>query len=194
VTVAVVLVLAAGCAKPPGERLCEAIATRDIGTTRALLARGEIDLSANQGTCVPVVAVFSAAGPKESALTTIGVELLKSGVSPQVSWPSPAGAGRVFAVESAAGTGNLELVRAMVAVGLDLKSPEAGRALVRAAESGHLAVVTLLVEEGVALEMVEGDVAPIARARANGHDAVVAFLDATMAARRAAADAAQREP
>ena len=62
----------------------------------------------------------------------------------------------MWAIEAAAGNGNVELVRALVAVGLDVKSPEATRALVQAAGAGHLPVVKLLVQEGADLEATSG--------------------------------------
>ena len=119
------VVLVSGCAAPRGQQLCDAIARRDVGgrataagrpgdqrdeVARHLRARGR-RLRRRQ------------AGDK--VLTGIGVELVSAGLPADASWIAPGRAEPVWAIEAAAGNGNVELVRALLAVGLDMKSPEA---------------------------------------------------------------------
>ena len=182
--------LGAGCAPPPGQQLCEAIAKRDVGAVRRVLAAYPLDLSRDVGGCVPAEVVFGAAKTDDIDLTTIGVELVKAGLPAFVSW-EPAGGTRIWAVEAAAANGNVELVRALAAVGLDLKGRETERALRVAASAGHLSVVKVLVEQGVDLEGDDPSDTPMARALANGHDEIVRFLEETLAVRAAAAAAAE---
>jgi hypothetical protein len=162
-------------------QLCQAIASRDLSAVQQVLARNEIDATINQGPCVPAAVVFTAARPGDRVLTDIGLELVKAGMPADANWPA-AGAWQT-AVEAAAVNGNVELVRALLAVGLNVQSHDAGRALIRAAEAGHLSVTRLLIDEGVDPEVTENNVAPLSRAVANGHDEVVAFLEETIAAR-----------
>jgi hypothetical protein len=130
---------------------------------------------------VPANAVFAVAKPDDKVLTGIGIELLSAGLPADASWIAPGRAEPVWAIEAAAGNGNAELVRALIAVGLDVKSPEATRALVLAAGAGHLRVVQLLVQEGADLEATSGGETALDRARAKGQDDVVQFLEATAA-------------
>ena len=144
----VFVVLVSGCAVPRGRQLCDAIARRDVAAVQQLLAGPPINPMRSHGTCVPAEAVFSVAKPGDKVLTGIGIELVSAGLPPDASWIVPGRAEPVWAIEAAAGNGNVELVEALVAVGLDVKSPEATRALVLAAGAGHLRVVQLLVREG----------------------------------------------
>ena len=126
---------------------------------------------------MPAAAVFGVATPDDKVLTGIGVELVKAGLPADASWIAPGHPEPVWAIEAAASNGNVELVRALVAVGLDVKSPEATRALVQAAGAGHLPVVKLLVQEGADLEATSGGETALDRALANGRDDVVQFLE-----------------
>jgi len=179
--------LASGCAPPRGQQLCDAIARRDVATVQQLLAGPAINATRSQGTCLPAAAVFGVATPGDKALTAIGVELVAGGLPADASWIAPGRPEPVWAIEAAAGNGNTELVRALLAVGLDVRSPESTRALVLAAGAGHLPVVTLLVEEGADLEATSGGETALERARAAGRDNVTQFLEDTIAAREAAA-------
>jgi hypothetical protein len=184
--------LAAGCADTPGKQLCDAIAKRDVAAVRRVLAT-EIDMQRDVGGCVPVAAVFGEATPKDDALTQIGVELVKAGLPATASWEAPGASARVTAVEAAARNGNLQLLRALAAVGLDFSSPAATKGLTVAALAGHLPVVTFFVEEGVPLEPLMSpdlvDETLAASALANGHEAVSRYLEETIAAREAIAAA-----
>ncbi len=185
--VVVALVVLSGCAAPRGQQLCDAIAKRDVAAVERLLAGPPINPIRAQGTCVPAAAVFGAAKPNDRVLTEIGVALVAAGLPPDASWVTPGHPEPVWAVEAATANGNLELVRALTAVGLDAKSPEATRALVQAAGAGHLAIVQLLVQEGADLEAtVRGETA-MDRALANGRTGVARFLEQTTAARAQAA-------
>jgi hypothetical protein len=170
-------------AAPRGQQLCDAIARRDTSMVEQLLAGPAINMAITQGTCVPAAAVFGVATPDDKVLTGIGVELLSSGLPADASWIAPGHKEPVWAIEAAAGNGNAELVRALVAVGLDLKSPETTRALVEAAGTGKLRVVQLLVQEGADLDATSGGETALDRARARGQDNVVQFLEATVKAR-----------
>ena len=187
--------MATACGPPPGRRLCDAIAKRDVAAVRRVLDGREIDLQKPQETCLPVASVFGRAKAADVALTEIGIELVKAGLPATASWPSSDGAERVTAVEAAAANGNRELIRALAAVNLDFASPEASRALVKAASAGHLPVVRFLVQEGVPIEPLmepeDGGDTLAAVALANGHEEVAAFLDETMAARVAIRVAAE---
>ena|SRR6188768_658332 len=176
-------VLAGGCARPRGQQLCEAIAKRDVKTVGQLLDGPAINMTIPQGSCVPAAAVFGVAAPDDKVLTSIGVALVAAGLPADAYWIAPGRAEPVRAVEAAASNGNAELVRALLAVGLDVTSPEATRALVQAAGAGHLAVVQLLVGEGADLEATSGGETALDRARAKGQERVVQFLEATAAAR-----------
>ncbi|MFI5078993.1 MAG: ankyrin repeat domain-containing protein [Vicinamibacteria bacterium] len=184
------VVLVSGCAPPRGQQLCDAIARRDVAAVQQLLAGPPINATRSHGTCVPANAVFAVAKPDDKVLTGIGIELLSAGLPADASWIAPGRAEPVWAIEAAAGNGNAELVRALIAVGLDVKSPEATRALVLAAGAGHLRVVQLLVQEGADLEATSGGETALDRARAKGQDDVVQFLEAT-AAKQAPAPAAK---
>ncbi len=175
----------AACARPAGQQLCDAIARRDVASVQRLLADSELDATRRHGTCVPAD-VFSVAGPNDAALTAIGIELVKAGLSADASWVPPGRSEPVSAIGAAARTGNVALVRALLAVGLDVTSLESERALVQAGGAGHLPVVKLLLQEGVDLEATSGGETALDRARASGHDEVVLFLEQTAAARAAA--------
>jgi hypothetical protein len=118
---------------------------------------------------------------------------VKAGLPATASWDAPVTGARVWAVEAAAANGNLELVKALTAVGLDLAGPSASRALTAAALGGHLQVVRFLVDEGVPLEPLmapdTGDETLAASALAKGHEPVARYLEDTIAAREAAAAA-----
>ena len=184
------VVLVSGCAAPRGQQLCDAIARRDVAAVQQLLAGPPINATRSHGTCVPADAVFRVAKPSDKVLTSIGIELVSAGLPGDASWLAPGRAEPVWAVEAAAGNGNVDLVQALVAVGLDVKSPEATRALVLAAGAGHLRVVQLLVQEGADLEATSGGETALDRARAKGRDDVAQFLEAT-AAKRAPVPAAK---
>ena len=175
-----------GCAAPRGRQLCDAIAKRDVGTVQRLLAGPQLDTTLPYGSCVPAD-VFIVARPGDTVLTAIGLELVKAGLPADASWIPRGHSETVTAIEAAARNGNVELVRALVAVGLDLTSLESARALVQAAGAGHLPVVELLVREGIDLEVTSGGETALDRARANGRDEVVAFLEPLVAARAATA-------
>lgn len=181
-----VVVLSCGCAPSRGRQLCEAIARRDVGAAQRVLAGPELSVTRDHGPCVPAD-VFIAAKGGDQVLTAIGVELVKAGLPADASWIPRGQAEPVSAIEAAARNGNVELVRALLAVGLDLTSLESARALVHSAGAGHLAVVTALVEAGIDLEVTAGGETALDRARARGHDEVVAFLERQVAARAAAA-------
>jgi hypothetical protein len=183
-----VVVLGVACAPPRGRQLCSAIAKRDVATVQQLLAGPELDTTLRYGTCVPAD-VFVVAKPDDTALTAIGVELVKAGLPADASWIPYGRTETVSAIEAAARMGNVELVRALLAVGLDLASLESARALVQAADAGHLSVVTLLVQEGMDLQATWRGETALDRARASNRDDVVAFLERTAEARAAAAAA-----
>jgi hypothetical protein len=184
-------VLVGGCAPPRGVQLCDAIAKRDVATVQRVLDGPELNATIPYGTCVPAD-VFRTARPDDDALTTIGLELVKAGLPADASWIPPGHSAPITAIDAAAGNGNAELVRALLAVGLDLTTLEAARALVQAAGAGHLSVVTLLVDEGISLEATSGGETALQRARASGREAVVAFLE-RKAEERAAAERAVAE-
>jgi hypothetical protein len=180
-----VVVLVCGCAPSRGRQLCDAIARRDVAAAQRALAGPELSVMRDHGPCVPAD-VFIAATGGDPALTAIGVEMVKAGLPADASW-IPHGQSRpVTAIETAARNGNVELVRALLAVGLDLTSLESARALVQAAGAGHLTVVTALVEAGIDLDVTAGGETALDRARASGRDEVVAFLERQVAARAAA--------
>jgi len=185
--------LSSACGPGPFQRLCEAIAKRDVVAVRQVFAEHELDPLQRQGGCLPAEAVFTAAGPKDADLASIGIELLKAGLPADASWHPTAGGSPVTAIEVAAGKGNVELVRGLFAVALDPKTPAVGRALIRAAEGGHLPVVALLLEEGVALDTTDGGQRAIDRAEFHGHEEVVRLLAETAVARAALEAAAAAE-
>ena len=188
---AVVLATAA-CAPPQARQLCEAIAKRHVAGVHAALERGPIDLLKAQEGCRPVEAVFGKAGPDDAALTEIGVELVRAGLPAQAAWEEGAERTRVTAVEAAAGNGNAELVRALLAVGLRVQDPEVIRALHLAAGAGHLKVVERLVQEGVDPAAELAGRTPAAAAHDQERDEVEKFLVDELARRAEAAEAAKR--
>lgn len=183
---------AAACAPPQGRQLCEAIAKRDVAGVHAALERGPIDLLRPQEGCTPVAAVFGKAKPDDATLTEIGVELVRTGLPAQAAWEEGPERQRVVAVVAAAGNGNIELVRALLAVGLRVTDADAIRALHVAAAAGHLEVVKLLVQEGVdpAAELAGRTAA--AAAQEQGQDEVEKFLVDELAARAEAAEKAKQ--
>lgn len=183
----VLVVLVSSCAAPRGQQLCDAIAKRDVATVQRLLAGPPINPMTPHGTCVPAAAVFGAAKADDTKLNAIGIELVKAGLPADASWIAPGQPEPVWAIEAATSNGNVELVRALAAVGLDTKSPEVTRALVQAAGAGHLPIVKLLVQEGADLEATSRGETPLDRALANGRDEVVEFLESTAAAQGRAA-------
>lgn len=182
--------LVCACEGPRGQRLCDAIAKRDVASVRTILSGPAIDLTKSHGTCIPVAAVFGVARPGDDPLNEIGVELVKAGLPATASWYPPDHTPRVWAIEAAAHNGNVALVRALLAVGLDVKSPEAARAFMQAAAAGHLPVVRLLVQEGADVDMMVDGETPLERATTNGRADVVAFFQ-RLAALRAAGDTAK---
>ena len=177
--------LACACAPTRGRQLCEAIARRDVAAAQAVLAGPEISATRDHGPCVPADVFITAKG--DQALTAIAIELVKAGFPADGSWIPRGQSQPVSAIEVAARNGNVELVRALIAVGLDLTSLESARALVDAAGAGHLAVVTALVEAGIDIEVTSGGETALDRARAGDRGHVVAFLEPLVAARAAAA-------
>jgi hypothetical protein len=149
-----------------------------------LLTGPELDATRAYGSCVPAD-VFRVANPGDTVLTGIGVELVKAGLPADASWVPRGYTEPVWAIEVAARNGNVALVRALIAVGLDLTSLESARALVQAADAGHLPVVSLLVQEGIDIEATSRGETALDRARASGREEVVAFLEQTAAARAA---------
>jgi hypothetical protein len=186
------MAMAGACAPPPGRQLCEAIAKRDVPGVHAALERAPIDLLKAQEGCTPVEAVFGKARPDDAALTEIGVELVRAGLPAQAAWEEGTERRRVMAVEAAAGNGNAELVRALLAVGLRVHDAEAIRALHLAAGAGHLKVVQVLVREGVDPAAEFAGRTPAVVAHEQGRDEVEKFLVDELAARAEAADRAKR--
>ena len=184
--------LVSACEGPRGQRLCDAIAKRDVAAVRRILDGAAIDLTKSQGTCVPVGAVFGVAKPSDGPLNEIGVELVNAGLPANASW-YPDNNPRTWAIEAAARNGNVGLVRALFAVGLDVKSPEATRAFMQAAAAGHLPVVQLLVQEGADFEVVVDGETPLERATANGRADVIEYFEGLAAVRAAAAEAKAAE-
>ena len=117
------VVLVSGCAAPRGRQLCDAIARRDVATVQRLLTGPAINPIKPHGTCVPAAAVFGVAKADDAALTDIGIELVKAGLPADASWVAPGQPEPVWAIEAAASNGNVELVRALAAVGLDPRAP-----------------------------------------------------------------------
>jgi hypothetical protein len=188
------LAVVSGCAPPRGQQLCDAMARRDIAAVRQVLSGPQLDATRAYGSCVPAD-VLRQATSGDSVATAIAIELLKAGLPPDASWTPPGRTATVRAIEVAAANGNDELVRALLAVGLSVSSMETTRALVQAAGAGHLGVVKLLVQEGADLEATSGGETALDRARASDRADVVQFLEATVAAREAAAarQAAERD-
>jgi hypothetical protein len=163
-----------------------------VATVARLLDGPELNLTITHGTCVPAAAVFGAAKADDRKLTDIGIELLKAGLAPDASWIAPGHPDPVWAIEAATANGNVELVRALLAVGLDVTSRESTRALVQAAGAGQLSIVQLLVQDGADLEATAGGETALDRATANGRGDVVRFLSQTIAARARSAAQADR--
>ena len=170
------VVSVSACAGPRGQQLCDAIAKRDVASVRKILDGPAIDLEKTQGTCVPVAAVFGPAKQGDAPMTEMGVVLVSAGLPATASWNPPDKSPRIWAIEAAARNGNVKLVRALFAVGLDVKSPEATRAFLQAVTAGHLPVVRIFVQEGADFEMVVDDETPLDRAAANGREDVVEFF------------------
>jgi hypothetical protein len=189
---AVVLAATSACAPPQARQLCEAIAKRSVAGVHAALERGPIDLLKAQEGCTPVEAVFGKARPDDAALTEIGVELVRAGLPAQAAWEEGEERRRVTAVEAAAGNGNAELVRAMLAVGVGVQNPEAIRALHLAAGAGHLKVVELLVQEGADPAVELAGRTPADAAHDQGRDEVERFLVDLLEERARVAEAAKR--
>jgi len=157
---------------------------------RAALQSKSIDLLKNEQGCTPVEAVFAGAGPDDGVLTEIGVELVRGGLPPEAAWEK--GGQRVTAVEAAATNGNVQLVRALLAVGLRTEDRDTIRALHAAAGGGKLEVVKLMVGEGVDPAAEFNGRAPAAVAHEQHHDMVEKFLLDEIAARADAAAMAER--
>jgi hypothetical protein len=186
--VALAAALTAGCGGPPPERrLCDAIVKGDVAEARQALTDRALDISRlDDAPCRPVQSVFGRARPEDAALTGIGVEMVKAGLPGNASWQSDR---QVWAVEAAARNGNSQLVRALMAVGLDPSGDEAERALRAAAAAGQREVVEFLLEAGVDPEGDGGTDSPLMLATANGHAEVAAYLGEIIEARTAAAAA-----
>lgn len=183
--------LAGAACAPPQQQLCEAIARRDIAGVHAALERGGANLLKNQFGCTPVEAVFANTGPDDKVLTEIGVELVRAGLPAEAAWDLKDG-GRLTAIQAAATNGNVELVKALLAVGLRVQDRDTVRALHAAAGAGRLAVVELMVREGVDPAAELAGQTPAAAAHAQGKDDVEQFLTDEIARRAAAAALAEK--
>jgi len=176
---------------PPGQRLCDAIAKNDVVQAQQALADRDLDLAKLDGLpCRVLESVFGRAKAADTGLTQIGLEMVKAGLPATASWTSGK---QVWAVEAAARNGNIELVRALMAVGLDASGEEAERALRAAAAAGQLEAVKMLVGAGVAPEGDGSTQAPVMLATTNGHADVATFLADAIEGRARAAAAAKAD-
>jgi ankyrin repeat protein len=182
--------VAAACGPPPQRQLCEAIAKRDLFGVREALQSKSIELLKNKEGCTPVEAAYAATTPDDATLTEIGVELVRGGLPPEAAWEK--GGQRVTAIEAAATNGNVELVRALLAVGLNVEDRDTIRAFHAAAGGGKLEVVRLMVGAGVDPAVEFNGRAPAMAAHEQNRDEVEKFLLDEIAARADAAEMAQR--
>lgn len=177
------MALIAGCgADPRATALCKAIGRHDVAEAVRLLGETPVDLTADEGGCVPARDAFLQAGTPEGL--RVALALLDHGLKPdsavllQGRHRGPNQTSVRSLVELAAGQQSPELVRALLRKGLDARQPAAGLAVLRAAEAGHLETLRTLVEAGAHVDTPLGNSTALGRAIRHRHHEIIRFLDA----------------
>lgn len=178
----VVPLLLGGCGGDPRAReLCEAISRSDVRDVEQVLAGGAIDPLKDAGGCVPAREGFLKADSDDGA--RIAQALLDNGLDANAvvllagRHRGPNASSVRGLVELAAGHERPALIQALTARGLDIKGRNAGLAVLRAAEAGHIGVVRALVEAGAGINEPLGESTALGRAIRLRRHAVIAYLD-----------------
>lgn len=158
--------------------LCETVKSGDPAAVRQALAAG-VDVNERvhtlEGTRYPFEVALgrlhppiSAGSPQGAAARAIVVLLLDAGADPNAEYTVTPGAFssgrpaiRIHPAERAAAAGDLDLMSALIAHGLDPQGRGAGMALIEAARGGQHELVGRLIDLGVDVNF-----------RANGRDAL----------------------
>jgi ankyrin repeat protein len=152
-----------GCVGETEEAFCAAVAAGDAATAGTLMAADGFNVWARnaRGDCQPLMVVFDEATPNKPAFTALAVQLLKVPDVSRATWTIPstsasrsasgrttgAGGGTGSPLISAARNGNLPLVRAIIAAGVDIMDTQ-GRAAFTDAAHHSPDIVRAMVEGG----------------------------------------------
>lgn len=144
----------AACTQPGAAKLCEAIVASDVAAAEQALKVGTVDMLRQQGLCHPAFDVLQARDESSARILTA---MLGAGLDANATL-SRSGSGRRGGRSSTTTQSLVEwaarhapYVEALIAAGLDVKGPAAGRAVVSAAAGGVLEVVTRLVDAGASV-------------------------------------------
>lgn len=166
--------------------LCKAVQARDAVAAAKVLAAGPGPwLERQRDNCIPAREALSAARADNPAGLQIVRGLLANGLDANACYEIPRGRGpdsrRDFCiVEDAAASGNPAVLALLVERGLDARRTGAARALLVAANNGHLAFVQALATAGANLQFVdEAGRTALSTAVHRRATAVVAWLDAS---------------
>ncbi|MEO8070076.1 MAG: ankyrin repeat domain-containing protein [Acidobacteriota bacterium] len=137
------------------QAFCDAVKAGDAATARTLMGTGGFDVWArnSRGDCQPLKVVFDNATLQRSEFTAMALELLKiQGVS-RATWLIPNSgrggtSGTGSPLISAAGNGNVPLVRAILAAGVDIRDTQGRAALLDAVFKGPSESVRAMIEAG----------------------------------------------
>ncbi len=141
--------------------LCKAVQARDTNAAAKVLAAGTgAWLERQRDNCIPAREALTAARTDNPGGLQIVRDMLANGLDANACYEIPRGRGPVSRrdfciVEDAAASGNPAVLDLLVARGLDARRTGGARALIVAADNGHLAIVQALATAGANLQFVD---------------------------------------